>query len=284
MKVGIIGDKKRAVVWEKHLRPLTAVREVIITPSISDLHNTDTAACILLDDSSDNLKNLGESIRLGLHTYLVSVLPVDHKELKKIYHLVQESDVRVQFSHWPTISPASQWMKQQLPKPGFIQVIREHPHISYSENKVRFSHAWIDEIAWIVKWMDMSTHRIEAKHIIPGNPDSGIQVYLKFENGASASLFYLVPGSKNSHRRIVSSPSLLLDCHVEQQSVKKTVVGDNQRLTVESQTFDASKSAGLSASLFFKAIKLKRNTAFTAYDALNASMVIDNIKELLRIE
>lgn len=282
MKVGIIGDKNRAAAWEKHLRPLTAVNEVIITSSISDLDDTET--CILIDDSTDNLEHLGEAIRLGLHTYLVSTLPTDQKRLKKIYHLAQESGVRVQFSHWPTISPASQWMKQQLPKPGFIQVIREHPHISFSENRLRFSHSWIDEIAWIVKWMDMSTHRIEAKHIIPGNSDSGIQVYLKFENGASASLFYLVPGSENRHRRIASSPSLLLDCNADKQSVKKTLVGDNQRLTVESQTFDASESAGLSATLFFKAIKMKRETAFSAYDALKTSMVIDNIRDLLRLK
>lgn len=282
MKVGIIGDKYRAAAWEKHLRPLAAVSEVVITPAAADLDETN--ACILLDDSVNNLKNLGEAIRLGLHTYLVSILPTDPEQLKTIYHQAQESDVRVQFSHWPTISPASQWMKQQLPRPGLIQIIREQPHISFSENRLRFTQSWMDEIAWIVKWMDMATHRIEAKYIIPGNRESGIQVYLKFENGASASLFYLVPGSEARHRRIVSSPSLLLDCNVDQQSVKKTVVDDNQRLTVESQTFNASTSAGLSASLFFKAIKLKHDTAFTAYDALKASMVIDNISNLLRVE
>ncbi len=282
MRVGIVGDKDRAAAWEKHLRPLTAVHEVVITPDISDLDDVD--ACILLDDSTTKLHTLAESIRLGLHSYLVSTLPTDEKQLKSIYHLAQESDVRVQFSHWPTISPASQWMKQQLPKPGFIQVIREHSHISFSENRLRFTQSWMDETAWIVKWMNMATHRIEARHIIPGSADSGLHIYLKFENGASASLFYLVSGTEDRHRRLVSSSSLLLDCNANRQTVKKTHMGENQRLTVESQTFDATQSAALSANLFFKAIKLKKETAFTAYDALKTSQVVNNIRNILKMQ
>ena len=282
MRVGIVGDKDRAAAWEKHLRPLTAVHEVVITPEISDLDDVD--ACILLDDSTTKLQTLAESIRLGLHSYLVSTLPTDENQLKTIYSLAQESDVRVQFSHWPTISPASQWMRQQLPKPGFIQVIKEHSHISFSENRPRFSQSWMDETAWIVKWMGMATHRIEACHIIPGNPESGLHIYLKFENGASATLFYLVSGSEDRHRRFVSASTLLLDCDANRQTVKKTLIGDNQRVTVESQTFDATLSAELSANLFFKAIKLKKDTAFTAYDALKASQVINNIRNLLKMQ
>jgi hypothetical protein len=282
MRVGIVGDKDRASAWEKHLRPLTAVQEVVITSSLSDLDAID--ACILLDDSSKNLDRLGEAIRLGHHSYLVSSLPTDEEPLQKIYRLAQESDVRVQFSHWPTISPASQWMRQQIPRPTFVQLIKEHSHISFSENRIRFSHSWIDEVAWIVKWMDMDTHKLEARALIPDNPEAGLHVFMKFENGSTATLFFLVSGNEDRHRRIASASSMLLDCDVDRQTVKKTVVKGNQRLSVESQSFDATKAAGLSASLFFKAIKLKKETAFTAYDAVKTARVIRDIQNLLKVQ
>jgi hypothetical protein len=282
MRVGILGDRDRAAAWEKHLRPLTAVQEVVITASLSDLDGMD--ACILLDDTTNNLHLLADSIRLGFHSYLVSPLPTDEVPLERIHRLAQESDVRVQFSHWPTISPSSQWMKQQLPKPSFIQIIKEDSHINFSENRLRFSHSWMDEIAFIVKWMGINTHKLEVKSFLPGTPEAGLHIFIKFENGSSAALFFLVSGNDNRHRRFASAPALLLDCDVDRQSVKKTVMKDNQRLSVESQTFDPAKSAGLSASLFFKAIKLKKETAYTAYDAVKTARVIRDIQNLLKVQ
>lgn len=282
MRVGIVGERERASVWEKHLRPLEAVQEVVITSVLSDLKGVD--ACIILDDTKNNLDLLADSIRIGLHTYLVSSLPANEEPLKKIYHLAQESDVRVQFSHWPTISPSSQWMKQQLPKPAFIQVIKEQSHISFSENRTRFSRSWMDDIAWIVKWMDMDTHKLEARSFIPDHPAAGLHIYMKFDNGSSATLFYLVSGNENRHRRLASASSLLLDCNVDTQSVKKTIVRENHQLSVETQKFDHTKAAGLSASLFFKAIKLKKETAFTAYDAVKAARVVNEIQKLLNVQ
>lgn len=282
MRVGILGDRDRAVAWEKHLRPLSAVHEVVITTSLSDLDDID--ACILLDDTASNLGLLADSIRLGFHSYLVSSLPTEEEPLKRIHRLAQESDVRVQFSHWPTISPSSQWMKQQLPKPSFIQIIKEHSHINFSETRLRFSHTWIDEIAFIVKWMGINTHKLEATSFFPGTPEAGLNIFIKFENGSSAALFFLVSGNEERHRRLASAPALLLDCNVDRQAVKKSVMKDNQRLSSESQTFNPAKAAGLSASLFFKAIKLKKETAFTAYDAVKTARVINEIQKLLNVQ
>ncbi|MEX1062028.1 MAG: hypothetical protein WEC12_00380 [Balneolaceae bacterium] len=280
MRVGIIGDKNRAAVWEKYLRSLLAVKEVVITSSLSEAENIQ--ACIILDDTAGNLHLLSDSIRLGIHSYLISELPVDEEQLKRICSLSQESDVRVQFSHWPTISPASQWMKNQLPKPDFIQIIKEQSHLNFTENRRQLSRSWTDEIGWIMKWMDMGTHRIEAQEVVPGNRDWGIRIFIKFENGSTASLFILTAGTEKNHRRIASGSNLLLDCRVEHQTVKKTLISGSQGISAESQTFDRSRSAGISVLLFFKAIKLKKDTAFTPFDALKTAATVKNINGLLK--
>lgn len=280
MRVGIIGDKNRASAWEKHLRPLSEVQEVVISQKLSDIHDAD--ACILLDDSAGNLQLLSDVIKLGIHSYLVANLPSDSGHLKKICQLIEESGVRVQFSHWPSFSPATQWMKQQLPKPDFIQIIKEHSHLSFTEYSDRLSSCWTDEITWIVKWMDLRTHLADVQQLAGEDTGTGIRIYLKFENGASASFFYFAAGSENIHRRIASGPGLILDYNVDRQAVRKTQPGEQKRLIVESRTFDATKAAELSATLFIKAIKEKSDTAFTAYNALKAARAIDTIRDHMK--
>lgn len=280
MRVGIVGDYSRASAWEKHLRPLHAVDEVLITSNLSEIK--EVRACILLNDSENNLQLLSDLIRLGIHTYLVSSLPTSEDKLKKVVSLSQESDVRVQFSHWPSLSPASQWMKQQLPKPDFLQIIKDQTYLNFTEKRSLTTHYWMDEIGWIVKWMDIGIHRIEAQKIIP-DYDAGNRIYLKFENGASASLLFMTASESNSHRRIASGGRLLMENSVDQQYVKKTRINEQRGLSVTTHKFDTMKSAELSAMLFFKAIQMKSYTAFTPYDALRVSTVIKKISDLLRL-
>ena len=83
MKISIIGEKARAATWEKHLRKLSVINEVIFTSSLAAA--TDTDAVFLIDDSDSFLNNLYNSIRSGYHTYLISRLPVDSIMLEKIY-------------------------------------------------------------------------------------------------------------------------------------------------------------------------------------------------------
>lgn len=279
MKVGIVGPVQRAQVWEKHLRQLNSVKEVVIAPELSGVRGMN--ACLLVDDSSANLDLLSEAIRLGMHSYLISDLPTDETALRNVHALSEESDVRVQLSHWPTLSPASQWMKNQLPKPDFIQVVREHSHLTFTENRQRIRKQWVDEIAWIVKWINLGTHRIEARPAISGVEGSGIRVHLKFENGASASLFHLAAGTGERHRRVASGAGTLLDCEVTGQEVKKIEIDHFGRLNVESRNFDATRAAALSAMLFFKAVKVRGRTAYTPYDALQASIAAGKISALL---
>ncbi|MEX2352252.1 MAG: hypothetical protein WD529_07445 [Balneolaceae bacterium] len=278
MRVGIIGDANRTVAWEKHLRPLSAVTEVVIAPALADAGEVE--ACLLIDDSKENLARLSEAIRLGVHTYLVSRLPTERKELESIYHYSQEADVHVQFSHWPSIAPATEWMRKQLPKPQTLQVIREQSQIHYTENRPWFTHNWIDEFALITRWMDKPTHRIEGHQITTDGVSLGIQLFLRYDSGATASLYFMTAASENRHKRVVSDGRMLLELDVTEQRVRKIVVNASEELVTESRKFDASRAAEQSAVHFFKAIRLRQPTLFSPYDAMRTAIGIEKVKQL----
>ena len=123
MRIGIIGTRKRALTWEKHLRTLATVREVIIMPELTDTSSLD--ACILIDDTENRYRYLEKLIRDGIHTYLISKIPEQIEKLEKLYYLQQEAGVRVQYTHWPSLAPSTLWLKQQINKPVSIQILRD---------------------------------------------------------------------------------------------------------------------------------------------------------------
>ena len=142
MKIAILGERNRASAWEKHLRKLSAISEVVITSSIPVKDSVDAA--ILLDNTDLKLNSLEQLIKLGIHSYLVSQLPLDEKALEKIHYSAQEANVRVQFSHWPSLAPASLWMKQKIQKPNLIQIKREVKFLSGAIDQTKIDHHRID--------------------------------------------------------------------------------------------------------------------------------------------
>lgn len=276
MKVAVIGEKKRADAWEKHLRKLAVVKEVIISSTLFDDHAVDAA--ILIDDSKNNLHLLHDAIRFGLHTFLISKLPDDQEMLENIYHASEEANVSVQFSHWPSFTTSNQWIKQQLEKAEMIQVKKELQPIQYSVNIPEFDHHWIDEIAFIVKWMGGNVHRIETKPILVNGLPLGLYLSLRFEDSSIATLQFSAFGSSDYHQRVFSNRQLMADCNVLSQSVKLYRVNENKRVGVQEKKFDPSDTAEWALAQFLKSIQMNKITVFSAYDALLTSQIVDKIR------
>ena len=143
MKIGIIGPADRAVAWEKHIRSHRVISEVTITAKLSEVGNVD--ACLLLDDpQTDQSDLLLEAVKKGYHSFLIAPLLTETSKVEKIYHAAEESNVLLQFSHWPTLAPASKWMAKQVSRPSFIQISREISHADYLESSHSFDYYWID--------------------------------------------------------------------------------------------------------------------------------------------
>lgn len=279
MKIAIIGEANRAKAWEKHLRDLSAVQEVIISPILLP---DPVDGCIILDDSINNLNLLFDAVRRGLHSYLVAQMPLDEPMIEKIYRASEEAQVNVQFSHWPSHSPSTQWIKQQMPKPTLIQIKKELSNNGGSEGSRSFEKQWVDELAFVIRFFQSSIQHIVAKPIRIEERWLGLQITLRFDDGAVASLQFNTVAEKETHQRTLSSNTMMIDCDVITQKSRRIEVNKEKRIRTTNKSFDPSETVQLSVMNFIKSIQLKKKCEFSAYDALKTvqahGKILDNLR------
>jgi hypothetical protein len=280
MKIGIVGPADRAGAWEKHLRPHRLVSEVAIAGKLSEIGDIDT--CFLLDDQSGHLNRLLETVKAGYHTFFIAPLPTDTEQVEKVYHAAEESNVLVQFSHWPTLAPASKWMAKRVSKPSFIQVNREISHSEYLESNYDFNYYWIDELAFCLRWISGAVHPMDLKTVeLSSNKVYALHMLLRFDSGATANIYINVAAAKSAHHRLAANNHYLLDCDVLNQSVRLGEENESGHLYFSKQSFEASKAAELAALEFIKSIQLKRPTIYNAYHLWELNKTMDKIKKRL---
>jgi hypothetical protein len=281
MKIAIVGDATRSHAWEQHLMPHNIVREVIMSPSISGINKAD--ACFLIDDSPDNLDTLIKTIQKGLHTFLVARLPLDVKKLEKVARVAEEASVQLQFAHWPSLAPATQLMMSTLSRPTFIHISREISYNQVFESELELENIWVDEVGFCLKFMNSGLHHIEAKHLTlhPGH-HLGIQLFMRFENGGTAGIYINSGSGEQYHKRVVTDGTLLMDCDVHNQTVKKGKLNSSNHLTFSKEEFNPAKSAEKAALQFLKAVQLGKEPAFTIHDLLKLSRTTDKIRARIR--
>lgn len=284
MKLGIIGPADRAMAWEKHLRPHRSVSEVTITSKLKDIG--DVEACLLLDESENKIQHLLASVKKGYHTFLIAPLPTDRKEVEQAYHAAEESNVLLQFSHWPTLAPASKWMSKKVAKPSFIQINREINHSEYLESGHPFDYYWIDELAFALRWINSAVHHIDLQTVsLSKEQIYALQMYLRFDSGATANIYINTAAEKSHHHRLAANNNYLLDCDVAEQTVR---LGEQKnelrRLYFNRQSFDPTKSAELAALEFIKSIQMNRPTIYNGYHLLALTKIMEKInKRLARV-
>ena len=280
MKIGIVGPADRAVAWEKHLRPHQSISEVAIAARLKEIGNVD--ACFLLDESENRFQHLLEAVKMGYHTFLIAPLPADSTKIEKVYHAAEEANVRLQFSHWPTLAPASKWMAKKISKPSFIQVVREINHTEYLESGHDFSYYWIDELAYCLRWINGAVHHIDLKTVkFSSDKIYALQLFLRFDSGATATIYINAASARSNHHRVAANNNYILDCNVIEQTVRMGEENSSDHLYFNKQSFDASKSAELAALEFVKSIQLKRPTIYNGYHLVELTKTMDKIKKRL---
>lgn len=283
MKIGIVGSADRGVAWEQHLRPHQSVSEVAITSRLADIGSVD--ACILLDKSEKRLQHMLDAVKNGYHTFLVSPLPTDKQLVEKLYHTAEESNVLLQFSHWPTLAPATKWMHKKIKRPSFIQVKREIDHTEHLESEFNFNYYWIDELALCLRWINGAVHHMDLQTIsVTEDSIQALQMFLRFDSGATASIYINTAAGETSHHRIVANNNYLLDCNVQEQSVRLGEASKEDHLYFKRHHFDASKSAEMAALEFIKSIQLNRPAIYNGHHLLELTKTIGKVeKKLARV-
>lgn len=280
MKIGIIGSAERAAAWEKHLRPHAIVHEVEISASFAELGKAD--ACVILDDSPHRLDVLLEGIQRGLHCYLVAPPSADTSRLRRIHSAAAEAGVAVQFSHWPVLAPATQWMMDEMPKARFMHITRSLDRTSFPDPAGDFSNLWLDELGLCLKWMGSSVHHLEANLIQMGSRHPvSIHLFLRFENGSTASVIIFTAADEDRHSRIISDKTQVFECNVPSQTVRAGRPGEGEHLFFSKMKFEPEKAAEKSILLFLKAIQLGDDPVYSTYDALNLAQTAEMIHRRL---
>jgi len=282
MKVGIVGDATRTVAWEKHLRPHGIVSEVDLVPTIKDLDTVD--ACLILDDSSSNLDILLEAVQNGFNCFLIAKQPTDILKLEKIHRATKESGVKVQFSHWPSLAPATQWMMDEMHRPQLLHIVRYVSRSSLVDPANEFKNLWIDELGLCIKWVNTGVHHLEAQSVYldPANPIS-IHLFLRFDNGSTASIVIYVSSQETRHQRLACNKNEVLDCDVPSQTIRRGRLNDGNHLFFGKQAFDPAQAAEKAALLFLKSIQLNSEPAYSSYDAIQLAHQIQKVEQRLTV-
>lgn len=281
MKVGIVGDADRAVAWEKHLRPHHIVDEVNLCPGLEQLGMVD--ACLIIDESEHNLDLVLDGIHRGLNCFLISDLPVNREKLDQIHRAARESGVQVQFSHWPTLAPATQWMMSKMNRPALFSLTKEINYTQLVHPDKEFRHFWMDELGLCLKWINSGVHHIEAKEVkLEATHPLIIQLALRFDNGSSADIQVFTGAAGSRHRRIVSSKQEVMECNVPEQTVRAGRLNAGGLMYFDKQVFDPATAAEKAALMFFKAIQMKKEPPYSAYDAYQLSIQVERVQQRLR--
>lgn len=281
MKIGIIGDAERAIAWEQHLRPHRIVEEVNLCPHIQEVGAVD--ACFILDDSEQNLDILLKGIRRELNCFLISKSPEDRQKLERIHHSAMEAGVNVQFSHWPVLAPASQWMINRMRKPAAISIQREVAYTQWLNAEAEFRQLWIDELGLCLKWVNSGIHQIEAKQIMmEGALPLFMHLFLRFDNGTTADIKIDAGASENQHRRTAADKHQILDCDVKTQKIRVGKLNNQGQLYFEKQQFDPATAAEKTALMFLKAVQMKTETVYSSYDAYQLAVQIERVEKRLK--
>ena len=282
MKIGIIGPVERAAAWEQHLAPHPAVKEVIITSDLAQVGDPD--ACIINDDSPDNLTHVIDAIQEGWHTFLVSRIPTQTEALNKVRRYAEESGVVVQFSHWPTLAQASQWMMSRISRPNTLMIDRTLNHQKMVDLSADLRGMWVDELAFCLRWIDSTIRHIDADQTVLSNGlTTQFHLFIRFDNSATASITLhtaSVSGSEQ-HRRVASDREMVVDCNVGNQTIRVGRVNERNALVFDRKSFDPTKSAEMAAIQFIKSIQLGNPALFGPHHAYRLATVVERIDGIL---
>lgn len=284
MNIAIIGSPERAVAWEKHISSHRVIDEITITSTIEAVNSTD--ACLIADESDQNMAMVEHAVKMGWHCFLIAPIPTDKAQVLKIARFAEEAGVVVQFMHWPTLSHATKWMMNQMPKPEMLTVRRKITSLAFNNlDRSTLRSIWIDELALCIRWMDSGIRSLDAS-CFPQSlvaKDGGLfNSFIRFNNGSTAGIFIYTMGDQDNHQRIATNRHLFFNCDVAAQHIQvKRYKQQAERPSVEVKKFNPSNSAGYAVSQFLKSIQTGRPSPYNAHHAYQLCKGIEYVENCL---
>ena len=107
---------------------------------------------------------------------------------------------------------------------------------------------------------------------------TAIQLFIRFENGGTASIFINAGSSEHRHKRIVADNQSILECDVQNQIVREGRLNSSNNIFFKKEEFDPAKSAEKAALQFLKSIQLQKEPAFNIHHLLNLARTVKKVE------
>lgn len=290
MKIGIVGDELVAKTWETRLQKHASVREVTIVKKSEYLPKLD--ACIIIDPNETAFDEAALAIRKGIHSFLISRLPTRKEQIERLYHYSEESGVHLQLAHWSSYSPAFQWIQTKIQLTDFVHIERRLTLHQYQSFDFPFTYLWIDELAFCLKLFKSNVHKVDvglsgiiashsADSTFQKNPLKlpHLQLFLRFDNGGSASISLSTGSSESVHKRILSNTKHSAEYDVLKNRVVLSGLDNNSQTYQEIKHFEDEEPADRALALFLKSIQTKSTPEYSIFDSLKLTRIIQQIEE-----
>ncbi len=284
MKIGIIGPEPMAMTWEQHLRFITGVNEVVMARDISLLD--DVAACLILNDASSGETDTGQllaALKRGFHILWVAPLPADPDEIRRWHEAAEESSVIVMFSMWAHYSPATQWLFNHIAPPGKIHIHREWAGPRHTPDVTTLYRIFLEEVSLCLEWSRSRLIRFEGDVHIPSgkateNPPVQ-QLYLRFSNGTTSSIFLNPFGLENRHSRFLAGSKMAAVCQINEHLIKKWMLDGAEQDTPELMHFDFKDPARHLLSHFIRSVRTGCKPIFGIGELHQLAAIIRHFRE-----
>lgn len=290
MKIGIVGDELVAKTWETRLQKHASVREVTIVKKSEHLPKLD--ACIIIDPNETAFDEAALAIRKGIHSFLISRLPTRKEQIERLYHYSEESGVHLQLAHWSSYSPAFQWIQTKIQQIDFVHIERRLTLQNYQSFDFPFTYLWIDELAFCLKLFKSNVHKVDVglSGITNSNSTDShskkdplklpqLQLFLRFDNGGSASISLSTGSSESVHKRVMSNTKYTAEFDVIKNKVILSSLDKHENIYQEVRHFEDEEPADRALALFLKSIQTKSTPEYSIFDSLKLTRIIQQIEE-----
>ena len=260
MKIGILGPEHMAMTWEKHLRSVSDVHEVVIAPKLRLLRNLD--ACLILSNTtlhSESTEYVLEALKHGYHILWIAPPPLKTVDVNRWYEASEEAGVTVMFAMWPHYSPATRWLCNHITNPEKIIIHREWPGPKFTPDPHALHRIILEELSLCLEWAQKRVVKLEGDLDLSqshNNPASATkQLHIQFAGKTSASIHLIPYGLENRHSRFVTGEHMAAVCQINDQMIKKWLFHGKESHTPELMHFDYREPARLLISHFIRSIR-----------------------------
>lgn len=281
MKIGFVGNKELASGWELRLQLFPNIQEMVFAEEFRFLgDNID--GCIILDPTDKAYTEASVAIRESVPTFLVSRLPENVQQIRRLAQYCEEANTPLQLAHWPSFHPATRWVLKNIRQPSLLHFERSLTAQEFDLYDNPFRNLWLDELALLLKMVPAHTLKIDVGFSGDNEIASPrFHLFIRFDDGTTATLFVNTYAESAVHKRIVCGS--FHSSEIDQLQKKLTVreLSEAGLRNSEAIPLDHTEPADIGLKDFLSTIRENTEPGYTIFDALKLTETVEMVDRQL---